>query len=318
MYINLIKIFILFVTIFTMYFGEAVFCKNSIVLRVDDKIITRFELVERYKVFNLINRNNQQKNISFDEKLLSNIKAMMIDEVILGKIASSLRITVSNQEVEESIKNFLIYFQKENKNLNNLNALCSFYKIDPSTVQYVVYHELVLKKLIDYFIKYLNNSTESKSLFEKTNTSQIIQEFNKYKMIEFSLENKNTADVFYNRINKKDEFYRSLDLENFLDQLKIKYSSYIVSTKDINEQILYYIKSSGANYGYITINTTNNSDSKELGENILAFYAEGGMQKKKLKLNSQQIQQIFQKYIIHQIIIDITRNIYSHYYIDIE
>lgn len=89
------------ISLFFLIFPSLSSAKTVIIARVNDKIITNYDLSDRYRFLKLFNRLKISKNA-----VQSRIIDKMIDEEIIRQQAKKLKITTSSNEIKGAIEGF--------------------------------------------------------------------------------------------------------------------------------------------------------------------------------------------------------------------
>lgn len=139
--INLISKFLLI--LFILFCNECCYSyQDKIIAYVNNEIITSFELNSRIKLLESLNRvkiNNNQKN---------EIIELLIDEKLLSQIAKRNSISISQNQEDSYITDFL-----EENGFKNLQQFLKKFNVNIDEFKNYMKSKLLLRKLIEYKIE---------------------------------------------------------------------------------------------------------------------------------------------------------------------
>lgn len=162
---NVIFRFAIFTIISLVFFTKPSFANSFVVAKINSKVITNLELTDRYKFVLL---SSQMNVISDQDKksLLNQIIDKMVDEELIRQEADSLKIAVTNDEIQDAIE-LVALRQKKNAVQFKLSLIQNGVFFENYAKQ--IESELLWSKIISEVLRSKVKITESetKEFFEQ-------------------------------------------------------------------------------------------------------------------------------------------------------
>ncbi len=234
----------LFKTICNLFLFISIFQNNSFakqnfdsaVAKVNNKIITNFEIEDRYKFlikFVKVKISSKREKEIFINQMIDK----MINEELIRQEAKNLGIEISQVEIDALIEDFAF---KQGKSLKSLKEFFAQNNISFQNYQKQVEADLMWSKIV-------TNSLRSKIKITDLEIREFLEQMNqetdiiKYKISEIFIPNKKDAQIFANKIYQ--DLKSGADFEYFVKQFSQSPTSQNngeigwVSKSDINIKI---------------------------------------------------------------------------------